>query len=249
MTALFEGGNSHLHFAWWDGGQLVEKHDLAYGGSPNEIGDVILKLTGGRKPCLVAACSVSLVWGGPLFRSLGTLFPENLRIAVTAADAHVRVRYDHPGSYGIDRALAAAAAYHEERDACVVVDAGTAVTVDAVDGDGTVLGGYIFPGVETLAHGLASRTGLPFVPFDERTHGVGTSTQACIGHAIAEGFPAAVRALVGSASAAAGGTNRTVFTGGGGAYLARVLGYPDSFRPDLALRGLGLVSEDLPKYA
>ncbi len=249
MTALFEGGNSRLHFAWWNDSEILANCDIAYPDHAGDIGDAILTLTDGRKPGLVAACSVSPAWGEPLYRSLSTIFPGKVRVAATAADAGVRVRYDSPESYGIDRALAASAAYREVRGACVVVDAGTAVTVDAVDFEGTVLGGYIFPGGETLAHGLASRTGLPLVSFDKTVDGVGTSTLTCIGNALFVGLAGAVKELVRSASSAAGGTKRIVFTGGGGAGLASALGCPDSYRPALALTGLGLVSDHLPKYA
>lgn len=249
MTALFEGGNTRLHFAWWDGNAVSGVGDIAYRDCPDSIESAISALVRTRKPDRVAACSVSPVWGGPLFNALGILYPGGVHIARTAADAGVRIKYDRPESYGIDRALAAVGAYHEVRGACVVVDAGTAVTVDAVDDEGTVIGGYIFPGGETLAHGLASRTGLPLVSYVDGENGVGTSTRTCIEHALAGGLHGAVSALVRSASAAAGGTDQIIFTGGNGAGIARALGYPDSYRASLSLTGLGLVSARLPKYA
>ncbi len=130
MTALFEGGNSRLHFAWWDCGEISETRDIAYLDYPGDLSGMISTLIGYRAPECMAACSVSPVWGEPLFRTLDSIYPGIVRIARTSVDAGVKITYDRPEMYGIDRALAAAAAYHEVRGACVVVDAGTPVTVD-----------------------------------------------------------------------------------------------------------------------
>ncbi len=47
---------------------------------------------------------------------------------------------------GVDRLLNAAAAYENVKQACIIIDAGTAITVDFVDGEGTFHGGAIAPG-------------------------------------------------------------------------------------------------------
>ena len=249
MTALFEGGNSRLHFAWWNGSTLVDPVDTPYPASGDSFAPMIESLLEGVTPRGAAAASVSPTRAEPLFSALETLFPGGVRIVRNAPDAGIEVAYDHPESFGIDRALAALAAFREVCGPCVVVDAGTAVTVDAVDGNGTIRGGFIFPGAETLSHGLAARTGLPFVRAAETATGPGTSTEDCIGSALALGLGGAVRALVVSAAGALGGTGRVLVTGGGGAYLSRILGVTECFRPHLALTGLGIVSDTSPKRA
>src|SRR2546428_1099459 len=80
------------------------------------------------------------------------------RAVMQAADRHVvwvgkdlelpiKVLTDRPEETGIDRILNVAAAYEQIGKACVVVDAGTAVTVDACNDAGEFLGGAIAPGV------------------------------------------------------------------------------------------------------
>ncbi|QLF93863.1 type III pantothenate kinase [Pseudomonas sp. ABC1] len=59
---------------------------------------------------------------------------------------------------GMDRWLAIVAAYNLAREACLVIDLGTAVTVDWVDGAGRHLGGYICPGIPSLRQQLQSHT-------------------------------------------------------------------------------------------
>ena len=59
---------------------------------------------------------------------------------------------------GDDRLLNAAAAYDVLQQACVIVDAGTAITVDFVDGAGTYHGGAIAPGVKMMLRSLHEGT-------------------------------------------------------------------------------------------
>ncbi len=67
---------------------------------------------------------------------------------------------------GVDRLLAAAGAWTLAKQAVIVVDAGTAITVDFVDGEGTFHGGAIAPGVGLMLEALATGTdALPSIPF------------------------------------------------------------------------------------
>lgn len=67
---------------------------------------------------------------------------------------------------GVDRLLNAAAAWETLKSACVIVDAGTAVTVDFVDGVGTFQGGAIAPGAALQLAALHEHTAaLPQVSF------------------------------------------------------------------------------------
>lgn len=59
---------------------------------------------------------------------------------------------------GQDRLLAALGAYELLGQACVVIDAGTAITVDFVDGTGVFHGGAIAPGAQLMLDALAERT-------------------------------------------------------------------------------------------
>ncbi len=80
---------------------------------------------------------------------------------VSAAAGGVSNRYDAPSSLGVDRWLACVAAFQRCGRAVCVIDGGTALTVDGVDGDGHFLGGYIAPGMCLLASALSGATRLP----------------------------------------------------------------------------------------
>ena len=72
--------------------------------------------------------------------------------------AGVRSSYVAPAQLGCDRWAALIGAHHLYRGAAVVVNAGTALTVDALTADGVFAGGMIAPGVELMRKSLADNT-------------------------------------------------------------------------------------------
>jgi len=79
---------------------------------------------------------------------------------VTALSEQCGVRngYEHPERLGSDRWAALIAAWNHVRGACLVVNCGTATTVDALSAQGEFLGGLILPGVTLMQHSLATNT-------------------------------------------------------------------------------------------
>jgi type III pantothenate kinase len=75
-----------------------------------------------------------------------------------AAQCGVRNSYEQPAQLGPDRWAALIGARGMHHGACVVVGAGTTVTVDALSADGVFLGGIIVAGSELMRHALARNT-------------------------------------------------------------------------------------------
>jgi type III pantothenate kinase len=78
--------------------------------------------------------------------------------AASANAAGVTHAYAQPAFHGVDRWLAVIAAHHMASNAACVIDAGTAVTIDAVDARGLHLGGVIIPGIKMMVDALLTRT-------------------------------------------------------------------------------------------
>lgn len=70
----------------------------------------------------------------------------------------VRNAYTDPAQLGADRWAALIGARHLHRGPCLVVMAGTATTVDVLDGDGSFRGGLILPGFELMRQSLTRNT-------------------------------------------------------------------------------------------
>ncbi len=130
------------------------------------------------------------------------------------------IRIDNPYEVGADRLVNAVAAYERVRDACIVVDFGTAITYDAVSADGEYLGGIITPGVEISMDALYERAAkLPKVELAEPRALIGKSTVEAIRSGIAFGFAGQVEGIVRRLRAELGPETTVIATGG----LARVV--------------------------
>ena len=83
-------------------------------------------------------------------------------VVAQAAQCGVTNGYADPGRLGADRWATLVGAWHLQRGACLVVNAGTATTVDMLSSQGLFRGGIIIPGVDLMKRALAQHTaGLP----------------------------------------------------------------------------------------
>ena len=149
-------------------------------------------------------------------------------------------RCQPPEAVGADRLANAVAAYDEFNATCLIVDAGTAVTVDAVSAAGPAfLGGAILPGISLAAYALAKGTALlPNLALREPGPAIATSTTAAITSGVARGLAGAVDRLVSDMTDELHGCERVLLTGGDADQLARLCKTPMVVRPHLTLRGL-----------
>ncbi len=140
---------------------------------------------------------------------------------------------------GQDRLLSAAAAYDVLKQACVVVDAGTAITVDLVDGAGTFHGGAIAPGAQTMLDAMTERAALlPAVEFAKPVEAVGHNTVEAMRVGVYYGLRGMVRELVERYAEQLGSFPTVIATGGDGDLLFRDDELVDRVVPDLILMGM-----------
>ena len=112
-------------------------------------------------------------------------------------DLPIAVATAEPEKTGVDRVLNVAAAYEQLKKACVVVDAGTAITVDFCDDSGTFLGGCIAPGAVLQAESLHRvAPHLPTVRVTPTGDPFGKDTQSAINTGIVGSLRGLVRQAV-----------------------------------------------------
>ena len=125
------------------------------------------------------------------------------------------IRTDNPREVGADRLVNAVAAFERVRDACVVVDFGTAITYDAVSAEGEYLGGIITPGAEISIEALYERAAkLPKVEMAEPRALIGKSTVEAIRSGIAFGYAGQVEGIVRRLRVELGPDTTVIATGG-----------------------------------
>jgi type III pantothenate kinase len=152
---------------------------------------------------------------------------------------------------GIDRLLNAVAAniLRPEGRPAILVDTGTATTVDYITAQGAFAGGAILPGFELSARALHDYTALlPLVSIDELATGlhepVGTNTRQALRSGLFWGQLGAVRELIGRLHDRSAAPPFLLLTGGGASLLAAHL--PEArLEPHLALQGLKHVADSL----
>lgn len=142
---------------------------------------------------------------------------------------------------GEDRLLNAAAAYDKLGQACVVVDAGTALTVDYVDGAGTFHGGAIVPGAQLMLDALTQRTALlPDVEFKKPEELIGHNTTQAMLTGAFYGIRGIVRSITEAYAEHTGQFPMVVATGGDAQVLFREDQFVTRVVPDLGLHGIAV---------
>jgi type III pantothenate kinase len=152
------------------------------------------------------------------------------------------IRYDNPHEVGADRIVNGVAAFARLGGPVVIIDFGTATTVDVISADGAYLGGAIAPGVETSAEALFTKAArLSKVDLEPPARAIGTNTRESVQAGLILGEAAMVDGLVRRVWAELGAETPVIATGGLAermAPLCETVGYAD---PDLTLEGLRLV--------
>jgi type III pantothenate kinase len=264
-------GNSAVKAALVEGASVHGSGRLATNGATtDDLADGLRTLAGraAEPPRAILAASVVDRWTERLEQAAGVL---GLPLTVVGAPRiPIGTALPRPDLVGPDRLLGAWAASRLYSSPVVVVDLGTATTLDAVDADGVFLGGAILPGLGLAADALAQGTArLPRVALALPEEAIGTDTEGALQSGIVIGHLGAVRELVlrmrarlvGPAAAhgahGAGTADRrvrVVVTGGHAeaswaqqAWREPADGLPaiaDHLDPSLLLRGLGLLAED-----
>jgi type III pantothenate kinase len=154
------------------------------------------------------------------------------------------IRLDNPRELGADRLVNAVAGYDRYRDACVIVDFGTAITYDAVSAAGEYLGGIITPGIEISMEALTSRAArLPKVDIEEPRALIGKTTDDSIRSGIVYGFAGQVDGICRRLRAELGEGTATIATGGLASVIVGFTETIDDVDDLLTLKGLKLIFE------
>ncbi len=168
---------------------------------------------------------------------------------VTHHHVPMPIAVDHPDRLGIDRLLSAYAASRRFGLPAVVIDAGSAVTVDWIDDSGSFCGGAILPGLGLQSRSLATETeALPQLQWDQpgSVSVPGKNTRDAIRGGILVGVSAAIDELiVRYRQTAQVGPDQlqVVVTGGDAATISPHLRHNHRVVPNLVCRGL----LDLPR--
>jgi type III pantothenate kinase len=241
MKLLIDAGNTRIKWALAEGGWTNGAEALEGGALPvartHELPQHFAGLEGVRQ-----------VW---VSNVAGEAVAREIRAACAPLEPHfivaretqcgVRNGYDFPSELGSDRWAALIAAWHLAGGACLVVNSGTATTIDALSGGGEFIGGLILPGVELMQRSLretaARLKGAPAgndVPFPLNT-----------ADALFSGVLQASCGAIERQYALLGVQGAPIVLGGGAARLLQDrLNAPSRIVDNLVLHGLWLIAQE-----
>jgi type III pantothenate kinase len=244
MILLFDIGNTHTHIGLADGKRVLKQTDIStlawFGGSAAAL---VKKFAGPAKIEGAILCSVvprATPFAKKFVRSAWKLDTLELNAKTIRG---VGIDYPKPASIGPDRLANAVAARERFGAPVVVLDFGTAVTFDVVDGKGNYVGGIIAPGLAAMTNYLHEKTALlPKIEIREIKTAIGKSTEEAMLVGAVHGYRGLVRELIAELKRELRVKKLPVVaTGGYAKLIAAKLPEISAVEPDLTLEGLRLV--------
>jgi type III pantothenate kinase len=235
-------GNSRLAMGTFAAGELIKVNRIPH-AQKGEWVAALIEAWGSiaSNDAAVVAASVN----PPMERALedAVLQALNRRILWIGRDVElpINVLTDEPELTGVDRVLNVAAAFEQMGNACVVIDAGTALTVDVCNDSGEFLGGAIAPGVSLMLDSLHERTArLPRTELTKPEDAWGKSTEEAIRIGVYHGIRGMVKEIVETYATALGTWPEIIATGGDAQLLFEGWELIHAVAPDLTLYGIAL---------
>jgi len=184
----------------------------------------------------------------PLERTFEELSERYLGISPLVVSAGVktgvRICTDNPREVGADRVANAVAAHRLYGGPVIVIDFGTATTLDAVSEDGDYLGGAIAPGIGIATEALFERASkLPRIELVAPPHAIGKNTVTAMQSGVIFGYVGLIESLVRRIRRELGGKARVIATGGLANVIAKETKIVEVVDPHITLVGLRLIHE------
>jgi type III pantothenate kinase len=240
---VLSAGNSRLAIGVFSGGALEYVTRIPAGRQDDwvgKLGQAWERISGGDSPA-VAAASVNPKLDAVLNEMVRKITGQSIQWVGRELELPIAVKTESPERTGVDRVLNVAAAYEQMGKACVVVDAGTAITVDVCNDQGEFLGGSIAPGASMMLDALHEKTAaLPRVTLAKPEKLVGRSTEEAISQGVYLALRGLVREFTESCALELGAWPDIIATGGDAELLFGGWELIHAVAPDLTLYGIAL---------
>lgn len=195
MVAVFDIGNTNIRMGLYEVQKLVK--EIRYPTSTKSVENKFVKLLRHNRPEGIAIASVV----PHITRRFVRFLKEDLAISPfivsSQVDCHLTYEYYKPETLGADRIANVVGGLERYKNNLIIIDFGTATTLDAVLKNGRYLGGFIFPGIGASLEMLSEKTALlPLVRLKKPIKTVGRSTEECIQSGVFNGTVAMMKGLI-----------------------------------------------------
>ncbi|MDR2570264.1 MAG: type III pantothenate kinase [Oscillospiraceae bacterium] len=179
MDVAINIGNSNIRVALRNDRQEMCRHIFACSRNINKkLEEMFIVLPDSIDNCIVSSVNPALT--NPVIEAVRSLCDNAPIVASRDFDLSLDYRL-YEGLLGIDRIVSCEAAIMLAQLPLVIIDMGTATTIDVVDKDGYYLGGMILPGLQMGLSALSSKTSLlPKIQFTDNVQLLGRNTNQCV---------------------------------------------------------------------
>jgi len=154
----------------------------------------------------------------------------------------LNIHVDVPSQVGSDRIVIAVAALAEYEAPLVLMDMGTATTIEVVEPENVYMGGVIFPGVMVSLDALTSRAAqLPGISLDKPKSVIGKNTVDCMRSGMMYGTAAMIDGIVDRIEEELGHKSTLIATGGMARFITPLCRHNIILERDLLLKGLNII--------
>ena len=193
----------------------------------------------------VSDCIISSVVP-PVFNSVRTgvvkVIGKQPMVVGPGLKTGLNIKVEVPGQVGSDRIVIAVAALAQYQPPLILMDMGTATTIEVVEEGNTYIGGVIFPGVKISLDALTSRAAqLPGISLDKPKQVIGKNTVDCMRSGMMYGTAAMIDGMVERIELELGHSTTLVATGGMAQFITPLCKREIILEKDLLLKGLAIL--------
>lgn len=249
MLLAIDIGNTNLVIGCFQGDELKFKARIATDSSrtSDQYGVEIKNMMEayGVQVADIDDCIISSVVP-PVFNSVRTgvwkVIGKQPMVVGPGLKTGLNIHVDVPSQVGSDRIVIAVAALAEYKAPLILMDLGTATTIEVVEPENMYLGGVIFPGVRVSLDALTSRAAqLPGISLDKPKQVIGKNTVDCMRSGMMYGTAAMIDGLVERMEGELGHACTLVATGGMAQFVTPLCKRDIILDKNLLLKGLNLI--------
>ena len=245
MKLLIDIGNSRLKWATLNNHRIIAAQPVLH---DQFIEEDLLRLWREMKPPdHIAISNVSSAEKTDYFKKLTSKLWPSIEVIVARSQAEafgVTNAYSDPEKLGVDRWLLLLALRNNYELPAIVVDCGTAMTLDVLDDEGVHQGGLIAPGLILMKKSLNQKT--HHLQFSDQIFQIGlsTSTDAAIYSGTLYSAIGLIELIKSKLNNITGMNYSLVLSGGDAQIIAKHLSIPSFIEPNMVLQGLSILLED-----
>lgn len=177
------------------------------------------------------------VWAG-VYKIIG----RRPMVVDSSMDTGLKLCLDMPSQAGADRIVVAVAALDRYEAPLIIIDMGTATTIEVVEPGAKYMGGVIIPGVRVSLDALTGRTAqLPAISLGRPGRVVASNTADCMRSGIMYGSACMLDGMIDLMHEELGHESTVIATGGLAPFITPLCRHEIHMEPELLLRGLNIL--------